>query len=103
MVTEKMPSFPGGPEKLNMFLAKNIRYPAADKENNTQGKVILQYTVEKDGSLSDIKVVRAPSPAMGTEAARVLSLSPKWKPGMQNGKPVRAQFTQVVTYTLQEG
>ena len=102
IVTEILPSFPGGPERLNTFLAKNIKYPVADREANTQGKAIVQYIVEPDGSLTNFKVVRAATPAMGAEAVRVLKLSPKWKPGLQNGKPVRAQFTQQVAYTLQE-
>ncbi len=99
-VVEVLPSFPGGPDKFIAYLQKNMRYPAADRENNVQGKAVMQFVVERDGSLTDIKVVRAPTQAMGDEATRVLKSSPKWKPGIQNGRPVRAQYTIPISFTL---
>ena len=99
-IVEVPPSFPGGMSECNMFLAKNIKYPAEDRANNTQGRVILQFVVELDGSLTNIRSVRAPTKAMADEAIRLLSTSPKWIPGMQNGQKVRASFTNVVSFTL---
>jgi len=90
----------GGMDKFYAFLSKKIQYPAAAKEAGTQGKVILQFVVEKDGSLTDIKVLREPGNGLGDEATRVLKLAPKWKAGVQNGKPVRVQFTIPVNFTL---
>jgi len=93
---EQEPSFPG----FNAYLSKNIHYPAVDKENNVQGKVFLTFVVEKDGSLTDIKVVRSPDESLSDEAIRVLKGSPRWKPGIQNGKPVRVQYTVPISFTL---
>lgn len=101
-VVEVLPSFIGGADKFSAYLSRNIRYPAVDRENNTTGKVTLQFVVERDGSLTDIKSLRAPTQAMADEAIRVLKGSPKWKPGIQNGRPVRAQFTVPINFTLNE-
>ena len=103
IVAEKMPKFPGGMQALGKFLGKNIKYPAVDRENDIQGQVIVQFIVEPNGSLSDVKALRSPTDAMAKEAVRVISMSPKWKPGMQNGKAVRAQYTMPVSYTLSKG
>lgn len=91
------PRFPGD---FGTFLARNIHYPAVDKNNNIQGKVFIQFIVEKDGSLSNIKVLRSPDQTLGDEAARVISISPKWKPGIQNGRAVRVMYTVPITFTL---
>lgn len=99
-VLETQPKFPGGTQNFLQYLAANIRYPADDRKNNVQGRVVAQFVVEKDGSLTDIKAIRSPSAAMGEEAIRVLSRSPKWEPGKQNGSAVRAQFTIPVNFTL---
>ena len=101
-VVEVLPSFPGGADKFTAYLSKNIRYPAVDRENNTQGKAIMQFVVERDGSLTDIKSLRAPTQAMADEATRVLKASPHWKPGIQNGRPVRAQYTVPINFSLAE-
>jgi periplasmic protein TonB len=82
------------------YLSKNMRYPAVDKENGVQGKVFLQFVVERDGSVTDIKVIRTPSETLAEEAIRCLKAAPHWKPGIQNGKPVRAQYTVPVNFTL---
>ena len=94
---EKEPQFPGN---FGAFLARNIRYPRVDKDNNVQGKVFIQFIVETDGSLDDFKVLRAPSETLGDESVRVLSASPKWEPGIQNGRPVRVMYTVPISFTL---
>jgi protein TonB len=90
----------GGLEAFYKFLGDKIKYPSAAKEAGTQGRVILQFVVEKDGSLTDIKVMREPGNGLGDEATRVLKLAPKWTPGIQNGKPVRVQYTIPVNFSL---
>lgn len=97
---EKLPAFPGGEAAFGNYLSKNIRYPPVAKENNVQGRVIVSFVVEKDGSLTDIKVVRDIGSGCGAEAVRVLSKSPHWTPGIQNGKPVRVAYTMPVNFTL---
>jgi len=73
------------------------------RNNNIQGKAIITFVVEKDGSLSNIKVLRAPAPEAVPEAERVVALSPRWKPGIQNGNPVRVQFTVALMFSLADG
>jgi protein TonB len=97
---EKEPMFKGGEEAFRNYLGKNIKYPAVAKENNVQGKVFLSFVVEKDGSLTDIKIVRDIGSGCGDEAVRVLRNSPKWSPGIQNGRPVRVAYTIPVSFTL---
>jgi len=94
---ENEPSFKGD---FGAYLSKHINYPAVDKENNVQGRVILTFVVEKDGSITDVKVLRSPDESLGDEATRVLKASPKWTPGIQNGRPVRVQYTIPVSFTL---
>jgi protein TonB len=97
---ENLPEFPGGMEGFSKFLSKTIHYPAVDRENGTQGRVILTFVVERDGSLTDIKVSRSLSQGTDQEAIRALKSSPKWRPGIQNGRPVRVQYSVPVSYTL---
>lgn len=99
---EVSPEYPGGEAAFGKFLRDHIRYPEIAKENNVQGKVFLQFVVERDGSLTDMQIVRSPGSGLGEEAARVLKISPHWKPGIQNGKPVRVQFTVPVSFSLGE-
>jgi len=94
------PEYPGGEAALGKFLQKNIKYPPVAKENGIQGKAYIQFVVERDGSLTDVKSLRDPGAGLGEEAIRVLKLSPHWKPGIQNGKPVRVQFTIPVNFSL---
>jgi TonB family protein len=101
-MVDDQPAFPGGNKAMSNYLAKNVKYPKADLEKNLQGRAVVQFVVEPDGRLTDIKVVRSPSTAMGEEAARVFKNSPKWKPGTVKGKVVRAQFTVPVNFTLGE-
>jgi protein TonB len=100
-VVENMPEFPGGASALMQYLAKNIKYPTIAQENGTQGRVIVQFVVNKDGSIVDAKVARSVDPYLDKEALRVVSSMPKWKPGMQRNKPVRVKYTVPVTFRLQ--
>ena len=100
-VGENMPDFPGGQAALMQYLAKNIKYPTIAQENGTQGRVIVQFVVNRDGSIVDAKVVRSVDPYLDKEALRVINTMPKWKPGMQRGKPVRVKFTVPVMFRLQ--
>ncbi len=97
---ETQPEFPGGMMDFFNFLAKNTHYPAIDRQNKITGKVLVQFVIEKDGSLTDIKAVRGPSPTLMNEAVRVIGMSPKWKPGIQDGKPVRVMYTVPINFTL---
>ena len=100
-VVEKMPEYPGGSQAMFKYLAENIQYPAIAKENNIQGRVVCSFTVNKDGSLSNIEVVLSGGDAsLDKEAIRVIKSMPKWKPGMQLGKPVRVQYTIPVKFQL---
>ena len=100
-VVEKMPEFPGGMAACLKFLSNNIKYPTISQENGVQGKVIVQFVVNKDGSIVDPVVVRSVDPYLDKEALRVISMMPKWSPGMQRGKPVRVKYTVPVTFRLQ--
>ena len=100
-VEEQMASFPGGLQELNKYLAKNIKYPQQARETGTQGRVYLTFVVEKDGSITDIKILRDIGSGCGEEAIRVVKSMPKWTPAMQRGKKVRQQFNLPVNFTLQ--
>jgi len=99
-VAEQMPSFPGGQKKLMEFLAENTRYPEECKESCVQGRVVVTFLVERDGSISKIKVVKSVDPLLDEEAVRVVSSMPKWNPGMQNGVRVGVKYTLPVTFRL---
>ncbi|HVW94725.1 MAG TPA: TonB family protein [Mucilaginibacter sp.] len=99
---EKVPAFPGGMDAFYKYLSKNIRYPAIARENGTQGKVIVTFVCERDGSLTDIRVSRGIGDGCDEEAKRVISASPKWQPGIQNGRPVRVQYSVPITFSLAE-
>ncbi len=102
VVVESMPEFPGGQQALFKYLSDNIKYPVIAQENGIQGRVICQFTVNKDGSIVDIEVVRSGGdPSLDKEAVRVIKTMPKWKPGKQRGKPVRVKFTVPVSFKLQ--
>ncbi len=100
-VVEEMPEFPGGMGEAMKFLAKNIKYPVAAQQAKIEGRVIVQFVVERDGSISDIHTVRSVSPELDTEAIRVVSLMPKWKPGKQRGKAVAVKYTMPIMFRLQ--
>ena len=100
-VVEQMPSFPGGMKAMMDYLARNIRYPANAKNDLIEGRVILQFIVDKKGNLSDVKVARSVEPYLDAEAVRVVKSMPRWNPGMQNGKAVKVRYTLPVTFRLQ--
>ncbi len=97
---EKDPRFPGGIDGFYKFLTQNLKYPTEARQNNIQGKVFLTFVVERDGNLSDIKVVRSLSSETDAEALRLVKSPPKWEPGMQNGVAVRVQYTMPVNFSL---
>ena len=100
-VAEQMPSFPGGDRKLMEYLSENIRYPEECEEICVQGRVIVSFIVEKDGSISNVKVAKSLAPLLDKEAVRVVSGMPKWIPGRQNGVAVRVRYIIPVTFRLQ--
>jgi protein TonB len=102
IVAENNPEYPGGEAAFAKFLQNHIRYPNLAKENGVQGRVFVQFVVERDGSLTDLQIVRNPGSGLGEEAVRVLKISPHWKPGSQNGKLVRVQYTVPVNFALAE-
>lgn len=101
-VVEKMPSYPGGNSALQRWLSSNITYPAAAAENGVEGRVIVAFVVETDGSVSDVRIARGVDPSLDREALSVVKRMPKWIPGMQNGSPVRVKFNVPVTFKLQK-
>ena len=101
MVAEQMPEFPGGMKELLKFLQENVKYPENAMKNNVQGRVIVQFVIEKDGTPTEFKVAHSVDPDLDAEALRVLQTMPKWKPGMQRGEVVRVKFTVPVSFKLQ--
>ena len=100
-VVEEMPEFPGGMQKAMEFLGKNIKYPTAAQQAKIEGRVIVQFVVGRDGSISDVHTLRGVCPDLDAEAIRVVSLMPKWKPGKQRGKAVAVKFTMPIMFRLQ--
>ena len=100
-VVEELPSFPGGNGALMSYLASNIKYPVVAQENGVQGRVIVSFVVERDGSISDVRVARSVDPSLDREAQRVVKSMPRWKPGKQNGSAVRVKYTVPVVFRLQ--
>jgi len=100
-VVEQMPEFPGGMNALMNYLQKNIKYPSVAQDNGIQGRVMVTFVVNKDGSIVDPEVIKAVDPSLDKEALRVIKAMPKWNPGKQRGKPVRVKYTVPVTFRLQ--
>lgn len=98
-VVEEMPRFPGG--NVQKWISQHIKYPMIAQENNIQGKVFVQFVIEKDGSVTNVKVARSADPSLDSEAIRVISSMPKWTPGKQRKKPVRVSFTVPINFQLQ--
>lgn len=98
VVVEDMPSFPGG--DVTKWISKNVKYPVLAMENGIQGKVYIQFVIEKDGSITDVKVVRGVDASLDKEAVRVIKSMPKWKPGKQRNKPVRVSYTLPINFQL---
>ena len=97
---EQMPSFPGGSQKLKEFIEENLRYPKALEETCVQGRVIVRFIVERNGRLSNVKVVKSVHPALDKEALRIVKLMPRWIPGRQNGITVRVKFYIPIIFRL---
>ena len=100
-VVEQMPEFPGGESALQRFLMANVKYPSIAAENGVQGKVYVNFVVDRVGAISNVKVVRGVDPAVDKEAVRVVKSMPKWIPGRQNGEAVRVSFTVPINFVLQ--
>ncbi len=100
-VVEQMPEFPGGEAALQRFLTANVKYPSIAAENGVQGKVYVNFVVDRVGAISNVKVVRGVDPAVDKEAIRVVKSMPKWIPGRQNGEAVRVSFTVPINFVLQ--
>ena len=100
-VVEQMPSYPGGNGALMQYLSSHIKYPVIAEENGIQGRVICTFVVERDGSITDVRIAKSVDPSLDKEAMRVVSSMPKWIPGKQNGSAVRVKYTLPVTFRLQ--
>ena len=100
-VVEQMPEFPGGIQALMAYLSKNIKYPSVAQDNGIQGRVLVSFVVNKDGSIVDPEVIKSVDAALDKEAMRVIKAMPKWNPGKQRGKPVRVKYTVPVLFRLQ--
>ena len=99
-MVEDMPEYPGGMEAMMKFVAENLKYPEQMQKEKVEGRVLLSFVVEKDGSVTNIEEVKSPHPVLTEEAIRVVKLMPKWKPGKQDGKEVRVQFNLPITFRL---
>lgn len=99
-VKEKAPKFPGGMQKLYDFIYENVKYPEEAKKTKLEGKVYVQYTVLKDGRISDAKVVKGVHLLLDTEALRVINLMPNWLPGTSDGKEVDVKYTLPINFKL---
>ena len=102
-IVEEMPEFPNGIEGLMDYVAQNVKYPESAKENNLQGRVLVKFVIEKDGSVSNVEVGRGWGNELDDEAVRVVKAMPKWKPGKQDGKPVRVSFMLPINFKLGDG
>ena len=99
-VVEQMPEVPGGMEALMQFMGQNMKYPKDAQKRKKQGRVLVTFVVEKDGSVSNAVVVKSVWPSLDAEALRVVRAMPKWAPGKQNGKVVRVKFTMPFNFAL---
>ncbi len=99
---EIVPEFPGGLSQFYRFLAVHVQYPKEARDKQIEGKVIVEFTVEKDGSLSAFKILKGVDPSLDQEAIRVLKSTPKWTPGMQNGTAVRSSYAVPISFYLAE-
>ena len=102
-IVDKMPEFPGGEKALLNYISENIVYPQSAKDKNISGRVFVSFVIEKDGSVSDVKVMRGIDEECDAEAIRVVKAMPKWKPGMDNGKPVKVSYMLPVNFKLTDG
>lgn len=100
VLVEQMPEFPGGQEAMFKFLSATIIYPKEARDNGIEGKVFVNFTIEKDGSINEVKVIRGVHPLLDEEAVRVVESFPKWKPGTQKGKTVRVSYNLPLNFVL---
>lgn len=100
-IVEQMPEFPGGELALRKFLVNSVKYPVIAQENGIQGKVFINFIVDKNGSISNVKVFRGVDQSLDKEAIRVVKSMPKWIPGKQGGQPVRVSFTVPINFVLE--
>ena len=100
-VVEQMPSFPGGNSALMEYIQQNMKYPIVAQENEVQGRVVVSFVVEKDGSITNAKVVKSVDPSLDKEAMRIVSSMPRWVAGKQNGSCVRVKYNVPVSFRLQ--
>jgi len=100
VIVEDLPGFPGGIEAMHRFLQQNIRFPAIAREAGIQGTVFVTFVVERDGSITNVRVLRGIGGGCDEEAVRVVSMMPRWEPGRQRGRPVRVQFNMPIRFTL---
>jgi len=101
VIVEDNPEFPGGIEAMHRFLQQNIRFPAIAREAGIQGTVFVTFVVERDGSITNVRVLRGIGGGCDEEAVRVVSMMPRWEPGRQRGRAVRVQFNMPIRFTLQ--
>lgn len=99
-VVDQMPEFPGGQAALFEFLMKNVKYPADAKDKKIEGRVLVKFVVDTDGSITDIGLLKKTYPSLDTEAIRVIKAMPKWIPGRQNGKVVKVHYSVPITFRL---
>lgn len=99
-ICEEMPEYFGGMDSLRSYLSHNINYPEEAKEKELSGRVYIQFVIEKDGSVNDVKVMRSVDPLLDNEAVRVVKAMPKWKPGIEKGKPVRVKYVLPIIFKL---
>lgn len=102
-IVEQMPQYTGGEEAMMKYVAENIKYPQAAKDKNIGGRVFVSFVIEKDGSVNEVKVMRGIGGGCDEEAVRVIKGMPKWKPGMQKGKPVRVSYMMPINFKLSDG
>lgn len=100
-VVEQMPMYPGGDGALMGYLRDNIKYPTVAAENGVQGRVVVGFVVERDGSITDVNILRGVDPSLDREAMRVVKSMPRWNPGKQNGSAVRVKYQVPVSFRLQ--
>ena len=100
VAVQQEPAFPGGKQKWADYLKENLKYPSQAKENSIQGRVFVQFVVERDGVISNPKVVRGIGSGCDEEAIRLMKASPKWDPGLQNGHAVRVQYMVPIDFRL---
>lgn len=100
MVVEEMPEFEGGQDSLITFIIKNTSYPIEAIEKKIEGRCFVQFTIDTDGNINDIKVIRGINPILDAEAIRVVESMPKWKPGKQEGKPVKVSYILPIVFKL---